>query len=77
MLLLVIMKNFLDLLLDGFASIGRGMASMFDGSDLKDNPEIRRILETSTEEALINDWNAVIGDLQIVMGTTEKPREKL
>ncbi len=55
-------KNFFDFLSEGFESIERGMASIFGGSDLRDNPEIRRILERSDEEALARDWIAVAGD---------------
>jgi len=67
------MRNFL---LDGFLSIGRGMASMFGGSDLLDDPEIRRIMETSAEEAMANDWNTVMGDYTKVFERIEKPNIK-
>lgn len=35
---------------------------MFGGSDLRDDPKIREILERRDEEALASDWNAVIND---------------
>ena len=52
------------------------MASMFGGSDLLDDPEIRRIMETSAEEAMANDWNTVMGDYTKVFERIEKPNIK-
>ncbi len=64
------MKNKFNSLLDGFASIGREMASIFGGgTDLRDDPEIKRILERTDAEALAGDWDAVIGDLKVATDT--------